>query len=174
MRRIRHRSLIKIITSCSSMNHQGQEYKALFLKFMPNEYWGGIPVSTARDINSLNILLLEMFRGRSQTEGTFGDSLDLHKCVEYALPDRALEIADMTMWLHSGQHNNTKSVRIQEFLVSVLSLGISCSKQHLRDQELTSDATAEMHTIRDAYLKFIGEHGAEREASTQNIQSSIA
>ena len=36
MRRIRHRCLIKIITSCSSMNHQGQEYKALFLKFMPN------------------------------------------------------------------------------------------------------------------------------------------
>uniref|UniRef100_A0ACD5TRF4 Uncharacterized protein n=1 Tax=Avena sativa TaxID=4498 RepID=A0ACD5TRF4_AVESA len=36
MRRIRHRSLIKIITSCSSINHQGQEFKALVYEFMPN------------------------------------------------------------------------------------------------------------------------------------------
>uniref|UniRef100_A0A8R7QM34 Protein kinase domain-containing protein n=1 Tax=Triticum urartu TaxID=4572 RepID=A0A8R7QM34_TRIUA len=36
MRRIRHRSLIKIITSCSTVNHQGQEFKALVFEFMPN------------------------------------------------------------------------------------------------------------------------------------------
>ena len=36
MRRIRHRCLIKIITSCSSINHQGQEFKALVFEFMPN------------------------------------------------------------------------------------------------------------------------------------------
>ncbi|KAK1661627.1 hypothetical protein QYE76_049786 [Lolium multiflorum] len=36
MRRIRHRYLIKIITSCSSVNHQGQEFKAMVFEFMPN------------------------------------------------------------------------------------------------------------------------------------------
>jgi len=36
MRRIRHRCLIKIITCCSSIDLQGQEFKALVFEFMPN------------------------------------------------------------------------------------------------------------------------------------------
>uniref|UniRef100_A0ACD5VDH4 Uncharacterized protein n=1 Tax=Avena sativa TaxID=4498 RepID=A0ACD5VDH4_AVESA len=36
MKRMRHRCLIKIITSCSSVNHQGQDFKALVFEFMPN------------------------------------------------------------------------------------------------------------------------------------------
>ncbi|XP_051223118.1 uncharacterized protein [Lolium perenne] len=36
VRRIRHHYLLKIITSCSSINHQGQEFKALVFEFMPN------------------------------------------------------------------------------------------------------------------------------------------
>lgn len=138
------------------------------------EYGEGSAVSTAGDIYSLGILLLEMFTGRSPTEGMFRDSLDLHKFVEDALQDRTLEIADPTMWLHSGQWDNTTSIRIMELLVSVFRLGISCSRQHPRDRTTTGDAAAEMHAIRDAYLKFIGEHGAETEASTEEIQNSVA
>uniref|UniRef100_A0A8R7UQ64 Receptor kinase-like protein Xa21 n=1 Tax=Triticum urartu TaxID=4572 RepID=A0A8R7UQ64_TRIUA len=275
MRRIRHRCIIKIITSCSSVNHQGQEFKALVFEFMPNgnldgwlhkksqeptrnntlnlsqrldiavdivdaieylhnycqplvihcdlkpsnillaedmsarvgdfgisrifeektskgmqtsysstrirgtigyvapEYGEGSAVSAASDIYSLGILLLEMFTGRSPTEVTFRDSLDLHKFAEDALPDRALEIADPTMWLHRGQHDDTTSIRIHELLASVFRLGISCSKQQPRDRALTRDAATEMHAIRDAYLKFIGECGAEREVSTQEIQNIV-
>jgi len=36
LRRVRHRCLIKIITCCSSINKQGQDFKALVLEFMPN------------------------------------------------------------------------------------------------------------------------------------------
>jgi hypothetical protein len=36
MRRVRHRCLVKIITCCSSINHQGQEFKALIFEFMSN------------------------------------------------------------------------------------------------------------------------------------------
>ena len=114
-----------------------------------------------------------MFTGRSPTEGTFGDSLGLHKFIEDALPDRTLEIADPTMWLHSGQWDNTTCIRIMELLVSVFRLGMSCSKAQPRDRALTRDAAAEMHTIRDAYLKLMREHGAEREASTREIQMSV-
>lgn len=36
LQRVRHRSLIKIITCCSSIDPQGQEFKALVFEFMPN------------------------------------------------------------------------------------------------------------------------------------------
>jgi len=36
LRRVRHRCLIKIVTCCSSINKQGQEFKALVFEFMPN------------------------------------------------------------------------------------------------------------------------------------------
>ncbi|RCV24677.1 hypothetical protein SETIT_5G104800v2 [Setaria italica] len=36
LRRVRHRCLIKIITCCLSIDHQGQEFKALVFEFMPN------------------------------------------------------------------------------------------------------------------------------------------
>ena len=113
------------------------------------KYGEGSAVSTAGDIYSLGILLLEMFTGRSPTEGMFRDSLDLHKFAEDALPDRTLEIADPTMRLHNGQWDNTASIRIMELLVSVFRLGISCSKQQPRDRALTRDAAMEMHAIRD-------------------------
>jgi Leucine-rich repeat (LRR) protein len=36
LRRVRHRCLVKLITCCSSINQQGQEFKALVFEFMPN------------------------------------------------------------------------------------------------------------------------------------------
>ncbi|KAF7097961.1 hypothetical protein CFC21_099739 [Triticum aestivum] len=257
MRRIRHRCLINIITSCSSVDHQGQEFKALVFEFMPNgnldgwlhpksqepttnntlslaqrldiainivdaveylhiycqplvihcdlkpsnilladdmsarvgdfgisrilqentsermqtsystigikgsigyvapEYGEGSVVSTHGDIYSLGILLLEMFTGRRPTDDRFIDSLDLHKFVEDALLDRTLEVADPTIWMHNEQHENN-TIRTQKCLVSVLRLGISCSKQQPRERTLTGDAAAEMRAIRDAYLAFAG------------------
>lgn len=116
-------------------------------------------MSKLGDIYSLGILLLEMFTGRSPTDDTFKDSLDLHKFAAAALPGRALEIADQTMWLHEEDNDNdvtdarkTRTI-IQQFLVSVLRLGISCSEQQPRERILLTDAVTEMHTIRDAYVR---------------------
>jgi serine/threonine protein kinase len=115
------------------------------------EYGEGSAVSPTGDIYSLGILLLEIFTGRSPTDETFRNSLDLHKFAEDVLPDRTLEIADPTIWLHIEHHDNVTR-RIQQCLVSVFRLGISCSKQQPRDRTLTRDVAAEMHAIRDAYI----------------------
>ncbi|XVF24073.1 hypothetical protein REPUB_Repub13aG0095600 [Reevesia pubescens] len=36
LRKVRHRNLLKIITSCSSIDYQGNDFKALVFEFMPN------------------------------------------------------------------------------------------------------------------------------------------
>lgn len=36
LRRVRHRCLVRIITCCSSINHQGQDFRALVFELMPN------------------------------------------------------------------------------------------------------------------------------------------
>ncbi|KAM7477761.1 hypothetical protein LguiA_025974 [Lonicera macranthoides] len=51
LRNIRHRNLVKIITSCSSIDFQGNDFKALVYEFMPNgslERW----LNSSRDIKN--------------------------------------------------------------------------------------------------------------------------
>ncbi|WVZ75130.1 hypothetical protein U9M48_023217 [Paspalum notatum var. saurae] len=272
LRRVRHRSLVKIITCCSSIDNQGQDFKALVIELMPNgsldgwlhpkfstptlnntlsldqrldiavnvmdaleylhnhcqppivhcdvkpsnillaedmsarvadfgisrilvenantagqnsnstigirgsigyvapEYGEGSPISTLGDVYSLGILLLEMFTGRSPTDDMFRESLDLHKFSEASLPDRILEIADPTIWLHNGTNDKTRRSKVQECLVSVIRLGISCSRQQPKERMPIQDAAMEMHAIRDANLMFARslavECEGEREADT--------
>ncbi|KAL6847925.1 hypothetical protein ACP4OV_022053 [Aristida adscensionis] len=254
LKRVRHRCLIKIITSCSSINHEGKEFKALVFEFMPNgnlnswlhpkcgmptlsntlslaqrldiavditdalnylhnhcqppvihcdvkpsnillaedmsarvgdfgisrilpdtasktlqnsnstigirgsigyvapEYGEDSSVSTLGDVYSLGILLLEMFTGRSPTDDIFQGSLNLHKFSKDALPERIWEIADPTICMHTDAYNSTTSGGIHNCLVSVISLGISCSVKKPRDRIAIEDAASEMHAIRDSYL----------------------
>ncbi|XP_027337106.1 probable LRR receptor-like serine/threonine-protein kinase At3g47570 [Abrus precatorius] len=42
LKNIRHRNLVKVITSCSSADYKGEEFKALVMQFMPN---GNLDVS---------------------------------------------------------------------------------------------------------------------------------
>jgi len=118
------------------------------------EYGEGSSISTLGDVYSLGILLLEMFTGKSPTDEMFRDSLDLHKFSEDALLDSIWEIADATMWLHTPTHHSTRRSRIENCLVSVFALGISCSKKQIRERTQMQDAAVEMHCIRDSYLRF--------------------
>lgn len=260
LRRVRHRCLMKIITCCSSIDHQGQEFKALVFEFMPNgslddwlhpasgahplnktlslaqrldiavdvldaleylhnqcqppiihcdlkpsnillaedmsarvgdfgiskilsddtskallnsisftglrgsigyvppEYGEGRSVAALGDVYSLGILLLEMFTGRSPTDDVFQDSLDLHRFAEAALPDRASEIADPSIWQHDEATAKDPAdaaalrSRSKESLASAIRLGVSCSKQQPRERVSMRDAAVEMRAIRDAYL----------------------
>uniref|UniRef100_A0A0D9UWT6 Receptor kinase-like protein Xa21 n=1 Tax=Leersia perrieri TaxID=77586 RepID=A0A0D9UWT6_9ORYZ len=276
LRSVRHRCLIKIITCCSSINNQGQEFKALVFEFMPNgtlngwlhpksdtptvantlsltqrldiavdimdaveylhnhcqppivhcdlkpsnillaedmsarvgdfgisrilsesasktlqnssntlgirgsigyvapEYGEGSAVSTLADVYSLGILLLEMFTGMSPTDDMFRDALDLHSFSEAAYPDRILEIADPTLWVHAEAKDTITKSRMQECLISVIGLGLSCSKHQPKERMLIQDAAVKMHAIRDdAYLMFSGALSVDMEEDAKQICSDL-
>ncbi|CAL4951567.1 unnamed protein product [Urochloa decumbens] len=120
--------------------------------YVAPEYGEGSSVSTLGDVYSLGILLLEIFTGRSPTDDMFQGSLDLHKFSVDALPEKIWEIADATMWLHTDAYDSTARSRIQSCLVSVIALGISCSKKQPKERTPIQDAAIEMHAIRDSYL----------------------
>ncbi|KAL6848262.1 hypothetical protein ACP4OV_022390 [Aristida adscensionis] len=138
--------------------------------YVAPEYGEGCAVSAFGDVYSLGILLLEMFTGRSPTDDMFRDSLDLHKFAEAALPGRASEIADPAIWLHeeANEQDPTNATivrsRSEGCLVSVIGLGVSCSKQQPRERTPMRDAAAEMRAIRDAYLVVASSLGGNMEA----------
>ncbi|WVZ90755.1 hypothetical protein U9M48_037026, partial [Paspalum notatum var. saurae] len=139
-------------TICSMQNSNSTIGIRGSIGYVPPEYGEGSAVSTTGDLYSLGILLLEMFTGLSPTDGMFRDSLDLHKFAEEALSGRTLDIADPKIWLHVQPKDSFMMSRIEDCLISVFRLAISCSKQHPRDRMMMNDAAIEMHTIRDSYL----------------------
>jgi hypothetical protein len=96
-----------------------------------------------------------MFTGRSPTDEMFAGSLDLHKFSEDAFPERIWEIVDPTIWMHMDANTSTTRSGVQNCMISVVSLGISCSKKQPRERVQIQDAVTEMHAIRDSYLKFV-------------------
>ncbi|KAL3526518.1 hypothetical protein ACH5RR_011174 [Cinchona calisaya] len=59
LRSIRHRNLVKIITSCSSLDFQGNDFKALIYEFMPNgnlENWLHSTTTEEDDQHKPNLL----------------------------------------------------------------------------------------------------------------------
>ena len=104
---------------------------------------------------SLGIILIEMFTGKSPTDDMFRDGLSLHDFAKAALPGKVMEIADSRIWLHyeTNYGNGTRNItETKEVLAAIIQLGVMCSKQSPRERLSASNAAAEMHNIRDAFL----------------------
>ncbi|XP_042514351.1 LRR receptor-like serine/threonine-protein kinase EFR [Macadamia integrifolia] len=59
LRNIRHRNLVKIITSCSSLDSKGKDFKALVFEFMPNgslDDWLHLPMEAHNHSRNLSLL----------------------------------------------------------------------------------------------------------------------
>ncbi|XP_038970749.1 receptor kinase-like protein Xa21 [Phoenix dactylifera] len=124
--------------------------------YMAPEYGLGSQVSTQGDVYSYGILLLEMFTGRRPTDEAFNGSLDLHRFVEMAFPTQIMNIVDPQLIREEYEIINsiiqqrcTKQHRIQECLISVISIGLQCSNKLPKERMHTGEIVKKMTAARE-------------------------
>ncbi|KAJ1703840.1 hypothetical protein LUZ63_003619 [Rhynchospora breviuscula] len=119
--------------------------------YVPPEYGDGGPVSTAGDAYSFGVLLLETFTRRNPTELMFKDGLTLHNFVKMVFPERVMDIVDPNLIAVDVMENNSFK-KMQECLVSIMEVGLTCSKQSPIDRMSMEDVAIQLHKIKDVYL----------------------
>ncbi|KAL5568796.1 hypothetical protein UlMin_025371, partial [Ulmus minor] len=139
-------------------------------------YGIGGEASIQGDVYSFGILILEIFTARRPTDQVFDDSNNLYNFVKMALPDRIVEIVDPYLLSReveetpSGRginRNNVESqheivesgnlnqlnVQTRNCLLSVLQLGLACSRESPKERANMNDAAKELNLTKNDFLK---------------------
>ncbi|GKV12518.1 hypothetical protein SLEP1_g23649 [Rubroshorea leprosula] len=121
------------------------------------EYGMGGKPSTAGDVSSFGILLLEMNTGRRPTDAIFKEGLNLHQFTKLALPDRVMDIVEPSLLQEENVGDGRRSsrerrVNIKEILITFARIGVLCSMESPNDRMEMDDVIAELCVIRDKFL----------------------
>ena len=120
------------------------------------EYGLGREVSTKGDVYSYGILLLEMIIGKRPTNRVFEGDHNLHKFARMALPNHVMEIADPILFRNVDEvidnHNCSPTNRIEEYLISMVKVGVACSVELPQERWDISKVISELHFIRNILL----------------------
>ncbi|XP_066333487.1 receptor kinase-like protein Xa21 [Miscanthus floridulus] len=112
--------------------------------------------STAADVYSFGVILLEMFIRRSPTDEMFKDGMNIAKLAEINLSDNVLQIVDPQL-LQEMSHSEDIPMAIRDsgpqILQSVLSIGLCCTKASPNERISMEEVAAKLHGIQDAYIR---------------------
>lgn len=118
----------------------------------------GANASTSGDVYSYGILLLEMLTGKRPTDDIFKNNVSLHQFSKMALPEHVIEIIDprllseeIEVIRNNENHNKIRSI-MDECLVSLVNIGVSCSDDSPKKRMKMKDVVVELHKVRDFYL----------------------
>ncbi|KAI8569380.1 hypothetical protein RHMOL_Rhmol02G0274300 [Rhododendron molle] len=113
----------------------------------------GLDPSTSGDVYSYGILLLELFTGKSPTDGMFIDGMNIHRYSKMALPERLMEIVDHK--LVENEEGASESFwtelergKIHDCLILILKIGVACSEESPTERVTIFDVARELHLIK--------------------------
>ncbi|MQM16412.1 hypothetical protein Taro_049369, partial [Colocasia esculenta] len=162
LRHVRHRNIVRIITSCSSLDSQGdfglsryilgngKKWSKSFtssigikgsIGYIAPEYGFGVKPHHPGDVYSYGILLLEMFTGKRPTDELFKEGLNLRRYVQMSFPSQIMIIVDPRLLQdeHDGANGNLQQSDImkhdfRECLVSLVKRLGSCAPRIHRNR----------------------------------------
>ncbi|KAK6120467.1 hypothetical protein DH2020_045788 [Rehmannia glutinosa] len=149
--------LAKVISNISSGFAAGESSSIAVrgtIGYIAPEYGMAGTVSTEGDVYSYGILLLELFTNVRPTSDTLlSDHANLHNFVANRLPDRGMEIVDPLIVLKEGDIVQNSS--FGDCLVSVLGIGVACSKELSQDRISITDVVIELKKLRMKFRKLL-------------------
>ncbi|TVU24109.1 hypothetical protein EJB05_26506, partial [Eragrostis curvula] len=134
--------------------------------YIAPEYGMGCEISTAGDIYSFGVILLEMVTGKHPTSDMFKNGLNLHKFVESSLPLDICDVLDTSLLpcnkVEEGKdYSATESqamLEMQSCIKQLAKLGLKCSADSPKDRPAIKDVYSEIITIKDKYSALLCEY----------------
>ncbi|XP_060674046.1 probable LRR receptor-like serine/threonine-protein kinase At3g47570 isoform X2 [Ziziphus jujuba] len=165
--------LAKILFEASDIPTEDQTMSVALrgsIGYIPPEYGMGAQVSIQGDSYSYGILLLELFTGKRPTDDMFKDGMSIHQFVAVALPNHVMDIVDPSLLFEDDEYeengNDIEEIamnnvnprvnvgrRTNDCLVSVMQIGLMCSRLSPGERMLMHTVVNKMQAIRESYLK---------------------
>lgn len=121
------------------------------------EYGLGRKPTTAGDVYSFGVTLLELFTGKCPTHECFSGELNLIKWVQLAYPKNMNEIMDASL-LESRfklyyQEQEISPTRQNHCLIDVMGVGLSCTANSPEKRIVMKDVSLKLKMIRDTLIQ---------------------
>lgn len=120
------------------------------------EYAAGGGASSAADVYSFGIVLLEIFLRRRPTDDMFNEELNIVRFVDMNIPGKIAHIVDPELLEEqhdlSQQTSADMKLKSLECLLSLLNIGLCCTNPSPNERMNMREVAARLHGIREAYL----------------------
>ncbi|KAK7318713.1 hypothetical protein RJT34_03419 [Clitoria ternatea] len=122
--------------------------------YIPPEYGWGEKPSTAGDVYSFGIVLLELFSGKSPTDECFTGVLSIRRWMQSALKDKSVQVIDPELLSLIFNDDPTKRQIPQLNCVdAIVGVGISCSVDNPEERIGIREVVRQLKASRDSLLK---------------------
>ncbi|KAK2438431.1 putative LRR receptor serine/threonine-protein kinase [Trifolium repens] len=121
--------------------------------YIPPEYGWGEKPSTAGDVYSFGIVLLELFSGKSPQDDCFTGDLGIRKWVQSAFKNKAIQVIDTQLLSLIFHDDSARDSNLQLNCVdAIMGVGMSCTADNPDDRIGIRVAVRQLKAARDSLM----------------------